>query len=264
MTLILGVAGVLGACSTSLPTGLHTGTSADGSDNDLPVISRTWSLVSGSFQGRPLELEGHEITWEIHDDGTFSGVALCHNYSGRWDLEAAGGNIELAVSDTVLGEQVCENTDPVLTSAYFQFLDFPTSITSEDDQLRLVNNGGNLTFITAAEPELLAGTWILVSGSSPDGSIVPEHYGAITLTADKFGNVTGSSGCNDYSAELSLQGSDQVRITSVGSQAALCESPTVMQAEDRFQLALAEVSTVQVGESSIVFEGPGTRLEFTQ
>ncbi len=98
--------------------------------------------------------------------------------------------------------------------------------------------------------------WVLSSYQGRD--VLPSTE--ITATfAD--GRVSGSAGCNRYSASYTISGS-QLLISSAGSTRKLCQIPEGRMAQERDYLeALRSTATYQIqGEQLLVFNEAGDRI----
>lgn len=117
---------------------------------------------------------------------------------------------------------------------------------------------------TATSPsEPLAGTrWQVRSYQDlASGSLVNVLAGT-TLTVDfgRDGRVTGSSGCNTYSARY-VANASQLAITSLTGTGKLCSTPSgIMEQEAAFQTLLSAVANYSLEGSSLYFKNSSGQI----
>jgi heat shock protein HslJ len=101
---------------------------------------------------------------------------------------------------------------------------------------------------TAPAPDPLAGTrWTVTNMYNGKGAVAGVIAGTtITLEFDRAGRVSGSAGCNTYSANYRASGTS-LSIDAPGSTKMFCETPEgVMQQEQSFLTTLTAARTFQI------------------
>jgi len=104
----------------------------------------------------------------------------------------------------------------------------------------------------------LSGTsWRLVAYEKDDGEMVRADAYA-TLHFSDEGKVSGTAGCNSYSAEY-RGGGDQLVISSPASTLMYCPGEGVMEQEGRFLYLLEEVRSYQIDGDILMMYGADDR-----
>ena len=95
--------------------------------------------------------------------------------------------------------------------------------------------------------------WTLQSYTNATGTHIPVISGSnVTATFDKDGRVTGSAGCNGYSAAYQTR-DYSIAISGTSSMKMFCHGPGVMQQESAFLADLSGTSSSRVSEPSLKF-----------
>lgn len=107
----------------------------------------------------------------------------------------------------------------------------------------------------------LAGTWLLVSGRTPDGPLAVTSDTHVSLTFDED-SMGGKAACNDYGADHTLDGSS-FDIPGSGIEQTLMGCGTAPEELDRtYFAALIEVDTVERDSDELTMTGPGVEIGF--
>ncbi len=115
-------------------------------------------------------------------------------------------------------------------------------------------SGSGVAYYEAAESTVLTGTiWNLVSHNNGKGGMVSTTIGTeITAIFDEAGTLSGSAGCNGYSASYVTDG-EQLTIGPSASTRKFCAEPEgIMEQESHYLAAL---------ENAAVYMIEGSRLE---
>jgi heat shock protein HslJ len=96
-------------------------------------------------------------------------------------------------------------------------------------------------------------TWALTSYASETGqqAVLPDT--TITATFDS-GNITGSAGCNRYSASYQLSG-DEIKVSSIASTLMYCAPDDVMTQETTYLLLLKTVTAYAISGNVLTLSG---------
>jgi heat shock protein HslJ len=95
--------------------------------------------------------------------------------------------------------------------------------------------------------------WTLQSYTDVTGIHIPVISGSnVTARFDRDGRVTGSAGCNGYSAAFETL-DYSINISGTSSTKMFCQGPGVMEQESAFLTDLTRVSLFRVSESSLKF-----------
>ncbi|HKY48684.1 MAG TPA: META domain-containing protein [Acidimicrobiia bacterium] len=103
------------------------------------------------------------------------------------------------------------------------------------------------------------GNWRLVSGSvdAQDIPLIDASPVTLNITGTEIG---GTSGCNSYGAQFTLDGSS-IEIGDLVSTLMMC-TPEVMDVEIPYTAALAEIDAVAIDGDQLVMTGSGIELRF--
>jgi len=115
-----------------------------------------------------------------------------------------------------------------------------------------------LSACVAEEDVSLVGRWELTA-YGPEGSTSPaltENEPGLTFNED--GTLNGSSGCNGFSGEYTLDG-DQIHFGPITSTLMLCDSPIMGQEEAFFQV-LMDTATYQIEDDTLTLTNNGQVL----
>lgn len=139
---LLGVVAVLAACSDGgSDPGRAGGT--DASSTEPLGLSGSWVLTSGrTTDGDLAPVEGADVTLDVAEDGTVSGVSACNRYTGQVTVEGAAVTFGPLASTRM----ACLGDLMVLETAYLAALDRVTTGAREGDVLTLRGDGVALTF----------------------------------------------------------------------------------------------------------------------
>ena len=113
---------------------------------------------------------------------------------------------------------------------------------------------------SAAQPPII-GAWDLFSYNNGRGAIQTVISGSST-TADfrSDGKLTGSAGCNQYSATYTTSGSKGITITQPITTLMACEN-NLMQQESQYLSLLPKASTYEIaGDQLTLFDSTGTKI----
>jgi len=89
--------------------------------------------------------------------------------------------------------------------------------------------------------QLAQKTWVLASYTSETGQQTTLPNTTITATFDN-GNITGSAGCNHYSASYQLKG-NEIAVSSIASTLMYCASPDGVMIQETTYLQLLKAAT---------------------
>jgi heat shock protein HslJ len=95
--------------------------------------------------------------------------------------------------------------------------------------------------------------WTLQSSTDTTGIHIPIISGSrVTVRFDKDGTLTGSAGCNRYTAAYQTR-EYSINISGTSSTKMFCHGPGVMELESAFLAVLPKVSFFRVSKSSLKF-----------
>jgi heat shock protein HslJ len=113
-------------------------------------------------------------------------------------------------------------------------------------------SAGGGTATPSGEALLVGRHWHLANYRNTEGVLSPVVAGTtVTATFDAAGRVSGSGGCNEYSAEYSVEGTG-IRFGPVAATFKYCADPVgVMGQEQAYLAALGEAATYSVTDTHL-------------
>ena len=239
------------------------------------LVGTKWRLLSRNGNS---PLEGSTITLAFHNAYRVGGHAGCRGYIATY--EASGDDIKFPVLGMTGSSEKCSEASLVQEGAYTTSLEWATGYrlgeaclpTGPEGQLEILTARGEVLLfgqLPEAADASLEGTWAFTAFveemSTP--ALIPSAQLAETEITATFedGTVSGSAGCNTYSAAYTLDES----LLSIETPAATemgCLSPEgVMDQEGRYLSALSAVTAYQICGSQFWLEtGDGRGLVFTR
>ena len=174
--------------------------------------------------------------------GKAAGSDGCNTYSGSYTAD--GTNIKFdQMASTMMA---CP--DPIMkqATAYQQALGQAATYKTAAGKLGLYDASGKELATFTAQSNSLAGTGWIVTGYNNGKQAVVSVMAGTELTANFGGDgrLTGSAGCNDYTASYQTDGS-KISIGPAASTKKACEQP-VMDQETQYLAALATAATYRV------------------
>jgi heat shock protein HslJ len=234
-------------------------------DPSADASSIKWTLVevvnkTTSLEGRLWQLEsyragdgnvvsvirGTETTIEFRD-GQLSGNAGCNGYFGSYEVD----DNSLTVGPIGMTEMYCGAPQGVMEqeAAYLAALQSAASYQILDDQLQISNADAEtvLTY-TAISPAALPGTsWTVTSYNNGKQAVVSVIIGTeITASFAEDGKLTGSAGCNNYTAAYEVDG-ENITIGPAATTRMMCAEPDgIMEQEAQYLAALETAATYRI------------------
>ena len=218
---------------------------------DKPLQGSDWALsVYFDNDGNQLPaITGVVVTANINN-AVISGNAGCNSYSA--DLQINESN--LTVTTPVTTRKECAEPEGVMAQEN-QFLDNLVKTANyaiEGDTLVFRDKDGNPLLIFKARPqvELNNITWNLYAyGDTFHPQPVPDNV-TVTLDVNKEGEVSGSSGCNNYAGKVTVDGDAATFELGAATQKA-CD-PTTNAMETIYLGALAGVERAEVNQDQLI------------
>lgn len=113
----------------------------------------------------------------------------------------------------------------------------------------------------ASQEKSLQGTWML-TGYGPEGAttpVVPDSQASIVFNDN--GSLSGSSGCNGFGGEYTVEG-DQIKFSGLVSTLMACEEPLMTQEGTVFKV-LNGTASYKIDGNTLTITKDGTALFFT-
>ncbi len=149
-------------------------------------------------------------------------------------------------------------------AAYLRALETATSYEITNQSLTISNSEGKIVLAFAKiSPPPLAGTgWTLTAYNSPNRGFLNVLTGSvITLEFEDDGKLTGSTGCNSFTASYQVDG-EKIQIRSLVSTRNNCNAPGgLMEQEEAYLRSLQEATRYAVeGEMLHLYDLHGNHL----
>lgn len=177
------------------------------------------------------------------DAGRLSGSDGCNRFSMPYTT--SGSAIEIGQSG-ISTQMACPEDTMAYAAAFTAALRKARSFRMSDETLVLRDASGSTVMTLVAQARLLAGTsWNVTMINNGKEAVVGVVDGsAVTMSFDAAGRVSGSAGCNRYTAAYTVDG-DMLRFTKAAATRMACADPAVSRQEQQFLRALESVTTMQ-------------------
>ncbi|MBL8225339.1 MAG: META domain-containing protein [Chromatiales bacterium] len=244
--LALATTALLAACSTLPPAA------------EAPALDGT-AWVLAALPGRAL-VPDVDVTLAF-GDGAASGTDGCNRFSApytsgssRLDISPKGASTMMACPPRVMEQ----------ASAYLASLARAANWRVAAGQLELLSPDGILLASFAPQATQLAGTrWRVTAVNNGRQAVVGVVTGStLTMAFGADGRVTGSAGCNSYTAAWSQQG-DRLSLGPPAATRLPCAEVAVMEQEQLFLRALGTVAIARQEASRLELSTAGGAMAVT-
>ena len=185
------------------------------------------------------------VTLRFEADNTLNGFDGCNHYRGSYSRDGTTIHIppQMAATRAACPEPLMQRAD-----AYSVALTGAASFSLDADRLTLYDATGQLLAAFEKATLTLAGSlWEVISYNNGKQAVVSLLGGThITLNFGQDGRLTGSAGCNRYSADYRIT-DESIEVSRPASTRRLCSEPAgIMDQETRFLDALASARTLRL------------------
>jgi heat shock protein HslJ len=195
--------------------------------------------------------------------GQVNGNASCNGYFGGYEVD---GN-SISIGPLASTEMFCGSPPGVMEQemAFLSAMGTASEYKVEGDQLLLFDPSGDpILVFEAAEALVLPGSlWNVLMYNNGQEAVVSVIIGTeITAHFGEDGQLTGSAGCNNYSAAYEIDG-DQITIgPAITTRMACGEPEDIMQQEMAYLAALEMASSYQFEDQQrlILLDSEGRRV----
>jgi heat shock protein HslJ len=203
-----------------------------------------WSLLSylDKTGNTAQVLPETRITAEFRA-GQVSGSAGCNTYSAPYEADGD----RLTIGNAISTMMMCPEPIMDQESAYLTNLQAAASYKIESDRLTISDaRGATLLTFQAEKPGTLTGvTWLMTFYNNGKGGFQSALADVkVTAIFGDHGRVSGSGGCNTYSAPYTVDG-DKIRIGPAASTRKACPQP-IMDQEAAYFKALESAATFKI------------------
>lgn len=232
--MILGI--VISACSPVQPA--SSSLSLEGSRWDLAGFRTPDTFTPPVLKTQiTLDFKGNEV----------SGSAGCNGYGAGYTLE--GDSISFSTEGFVSTLMYCEPQE--IMDQETRFLDWmqkAETVELPGEQLIIHTTEGDLVFDKAQRTALEGTNWQL-NGLVEGDAVVSTPLDEKINIRFEDGKATGSSGCNQFFADYTLEG-EKLSLSKIGGTRMACEEE-VGQREAAFREALAQVAAYRIERTTL-------------
>lgn len=206
-----------------------------------PFAGLPWVLSSG------LDVEGWERTAPsaVFKDGTLGGSTGCNRYTSRYTVDGEALTLG-AIAST---QMACPPPADEVERAYVDALQQVAQWRMDDAELVLLDNGA-AELLRYREASAL-GEWEVTAFLKGSAVASPLPETSITATFAEGGKLTGSAGCNRYTASFTAN-QGRMKIDAPASTRKHCDEPEgVMEQEAAYLAVLPSAVEYRVDGGSL-------------
>ena len=262
MLVVIGIA--VAGCTTPTTTPVQTQTPVA---TQLPVVTQPsivgiWDLISYNNDQGAVQtvIIGTETTADFRANWKLSGTGGCNQYSAEYTTTASDG---ITITQPISTLMAC--AEPVMQqeTRYLSLLQQATKYEISGDQLTLFDKNGTRILIYKKHVSIstITGTWNLFNYNNGKGAIQSVLTGSKTTAV--FGpdwKLTGSGGCNQYSATYMTTDPNGITITQPISTLMACENDLMQQETQYFSLLPSAAKYEISGDQLTLFNSTGTKI----
>ena len=235
---------------------------AQSASTDDALTATSWELSElPSDSGTTLDAAAGAAATLEFSDGNLSGSTGCNDFSGTYTVDGDSLTIELgpmtqrACTDTALQAQ---------ETTIVARLPKTSSYTANEDGLTLSDENGDALLVYVANETALAGTsWTATGVNNGKGGVEANaQTEALTAEFGPDGVLSGSGGCNTFTAEYTVAGADGLAIGAIASTRKAC-ADDVMQTESAYFNALGNTVTYKISGDSLTLRDANGATQVT-
>lgn len=241
---IIIVAGLAWYMSNSTPTPPAVEPPSTPEANIPPATSESPALINTIWVANTLNdnpvTPPASLTLQFDDQNTLSGSDGCNSFSTSYTITDTTMTIDPAMASTMMA---CDEAVMAQASSFTQTLLATTSYQLGDGVLVLLQDGTAGITLSGQSNSLSKTSWNITSfnnGNQAVVGIVADTTPSITFGDD--GTVSGSTGCNNFSGEYSLNGST-ITISPLATTKRACIEPEGISEQEQGILSALESAT---------------------
>jgi heat shock protein HslJ len=226
-----------------------------------PPIAGVWDLSTYNNGKGAMQtvLSGSQITADFRADGKLSGSGGCNQYNAQYTITASNG---ITITQSITTLMAC--AEPVMQqeTQYLSLLQQATKYEITGDQLTLFDKNGAKLLVYKKQVSIpITGTWNLFNYNNGKGAIQSVIAGSKTTAVfGSNGKLSGSGGCNEYSAVYTTPGTGGITITQPVSTMMACKEPVMQQETQYFSLLPTAAQYEISGDQLTLFNATGTKI----
>jgi heat shock protein HslJ len=214
----------------------------------------SYADASGATQQALPDVE----TLIVFKDGTVAGTAGCNRLSGSYQVD--GSNVKFGPMASTM--MACPEAPMAQEAAVMAAMSSAATYELTGDQLILKDASGKvvLTLAKAQSVSLTGQPWSAIAINNGKQAVTGVIAGSeVTAVFGDDGIVSGSSGCNTYTGQYTVDGTN-IKIGPLASTRMMCADEQVMQQEQAFLNAMANAATYTIELSQLeLFAADGAR-----
>lgn len=232
---------------------------ACGSSGDDMPSDHAWQLteIAGSDGTTDPPVAGTAPTLAFEDDRA-AGNASCNQYFGSYELDGSS----ITFGPLASTEMFCAGPGVMdQEGAYLTALHSVDSWAMDGEVLTLSSDGAPVLVYAAISQDLAGTSWDLIAYNNGTGGFQSTVID-VAVTADfaDDGTLSGSSGCNNYTATWETD-EDSIEISTGVSTLMACADEQAMTQETRYLELLGLADTYHVDAGTLeMFDADGTRV----
>lgn len=238
---------LMGIVVASLALAACGGSVFGGGSDD--TIEGGWSITMIHFLDDMTEpVDGTDPYLNVTTEG-LTGNTGCNGFFGGVEYGSDG---EWAVDVLGSTKMACLPALTAQEDAIIKHIQEADEWSVDGDTGALLLDGETLLELERLDSDLAGSDWEVTGVNNGNQAVASVITGTeLTLSFDEDGMVSGSSGCNDFSAGY-VAGDEVIHIDPIAGTLKFCESPAgVMDQELQFTEALANASTYSIDGSTL-------------
>lgn len=220
----------------------------------VQLVGADWVLNSYLNQeGELIEpLPGTTSTARL-EDGQVNGNAGCNGYFGGYQVEG----FNLSIGPLASTEKFCGSPEGVMDqeSAFLSAMSSASTYKIEAEQLFISNEKEETILVfDLAEPKRLPGTlWNVIMYNNGQEAVVSVIIGTeITAFFSEDGQISGSAGCNNYSATYEIDGEKITFGPAIATRMACSKPEGIMEQETVYLAALGMATSYRFENDRLI------------
>ncbi|MBM3658199.1 MAG: META domain-containing protein [Actinobacteria bacterium] len=233
--------------------------SGGGGSADQPLEGTQWILDQQATK-LTVVVPSAVVTAQFSSDGRVSGNGGCNQYGGSYSISGS----KMTVDDSIVATRMaCAAPVMRVETAYLARLPKARSFSIDGSVLTIETSGEGPLVYDALDPEqAVAGDWVVINYFRP-GAVVSPVVGSELTAAFDAGQISGNSGCNQYSGPYEVDDT-KITIGPLASTLRACADPAVDQQEREYlaALELARTFSLDGGNLTLLREDGGIAVTF--
>ena len=262
LTVVVLAGSLLAACGGDDDGGSGGGGASGGGGGaaDQPLEGTQWILDQQATR-LTVVTPSAVVSAQFSSDGSLTGTSGCNRYNASYTVKGSSMTISQPAGTLI----ACAAPVMRVEQAYLARLPKAQSFSIDGSVLTIDTGGGQSLVYDALDPEkALAGDWIVTGYFRPGAIVSPVAGSELTATFDA-GQISGNSGCNQYSGPYEVDGT-KIAIGPLASTLRACADPAVDQQEREYlaALELARTFSLDGGGLTLLREDGGIAVSFVR